>query len=105
MSNDTENFLFSNVRRRGKILTDLNKQVSDVLRTKLKSVINTFGLKFGDSKIGLHCFRRGPVTASVNAETAPINVQKLMRVASTSMVAYYATIDLALLLKTSKTAF
>ena len=59
----------------------MDKQVSyDVLLKKLKSAVITSGLKFGDSKIGLHCFRRGPVSASVNAETAPINVQKSMRV-------------------------
>ena len=91
---------------RGNILTALNKRVSyDVLLKNLKSVVNTSGLKFGDSKIGLYCFRRVTVSDSVNDETAPINVQKLMRVSSTSMVAYYATIDLALLLKTSKSAF
>ena len=84
----------------------MDKQVSyDVLLITLKSAVNTSGLKFGDSKIGLHCFRRGPMSASVKAKTAPINVQKLMRVSSTSMVAYYATIDHALLLKTSKSAF
>ena len=51
----------------------MDKQVSyDVLLRKLKSAVNTSILKFGGSKIGLHFFRRGPVSASVKAETAPI---------------------------------
>ena len=56
-------------------------------------------------KLGLHSFRRGPVTRAVNAGTADFNVQKLMRVYSISMVDYYSVADHQFLLKTSKSAF
>ena len=53
-------------------------------------------------KLGLHSLRRGPVTKTVNADTADFNVQKMMRVSSISMVDYYSVADHQFLLKDFK---
>ena len=86
-SNCASNFLFPNIRVvKGKIFT-LNSPITyDNMLKMLKREASLAHLPFSNFKLGLHSFRRGPVTQSVNSGTDPFLVKKLMRVQSLSMV-------------------
>ena len=62
-------------------------------------------LPFSNFKLGMHSFRRGPVTQSVNSGADPFIIKKLMRVQSLSMVDHYSEASVKLLVKASKSAF
>ena len=71
----------------------------------LKTKASLAHLSCVELKLKLHSLRRGPVTKAVNAGTSDFRVQKMMRVASLSMVDHYSVADHKFLLQTSKSAF
>ena len=76
----------------------------NILKT-LKVEASLAHLPFASFKLGMHSLRRGPVTKAVNSGTVNLDIQKLMRVQSLSMVDHYSEADHQFLFKTSKSAF
>ena len=88
------NWLFPALRCQGKKLVVLDESASyDCVLRQFKSYAKLAKITGSPDDYGLHSFRRGAVTSSVNNGCDEHTVQKQMRVASTSTVARYATLS------------
>ena len=98
--------LFPALRCHGKKIVLLEECASyDCVLRQFKHHARLANISGSPDDYGLHSFRRGAVTNSVNNGCDEHTVQKQMRVASTSTVARYATLDKSRLGKANKFLF
>ena len=91
--NDT-GFLFPAFASRKGVLTCLPRVASyESVLHQFKNFANKLGLEGSPADYGLHSFRRGAVTHSINNGCVDHVVMKQMRVASVSTVHRYATLS------------
>ena len=85
----------------------LDKPASyDCVSSQFKEAVVAAKVSTDASSYGLHSMRRGAVTAAVNSDSVSDHaVMKQMRVASTSTVRRYATLDKNSLKKASSAIF
>ena len=84
----------------------LDKPASyDCVRQQFKELLVEAGVTADPASFGLHSCRRGAVTGAVNSGVSDHIVMKQMRVASTSTVTRYATLNKKELKKASDSLF
>ena len=94
VSGNKSRLLFPNLTLSSKGDLSLDKPASyDSVLNQFKSLVREAGLSTNPADFGLHLMRRGGVTAAVNGGADEHFLVKQMRVASSSTVRRYATVD------------
>ena len=106
LKNNSKGFLFPALRSSPSQVSSLDKPASyNAVAAQFKLLLLEAKVTADPADFGLHSMRRGGVSAAVNAGVSEHAVQKQMRVASTSTVRRYATLNKAMLATTSAAVF